>query len=172
MSIPSLTGYTTTYANVGETKNKGIDITLNTLNVKYKDFTWETSFNAAWQNNEIVSLSNGKSDDISNNWFIGQPLGVIYGYASAGLWKASDAADKAKPDRSVVGLVWKPDCGAMQNVSWFVIAAWVAVRLDADSLHNLRAQSTLALDLRSRYSCAAVKLTSRHVIVSSSRITS
>jgi TonB-linked SusC/RagA family outer membrane protein len=96
MSIPSLTGYTTTYANVGETKNKGFDLTLNSINLQYKGFKWETSVNAAWQNNEIVSLSNGKSDDISNNWFIGQPIGVIYGYASAGLWKASDATEMAK----------------------------------------------------------------------------
>jgi TonB-dependent starch-binding outer membrane protein SusC len=96
MSIPSLTGYTSTFANVGETKNKGIDLTLNTVNIKNKDFSWETSINAAWQNNEIVSLSNGKSNDISNNWFIGKPLGVIYGYASNGLWKAEDATEMAK----------------------------------------------------------------------------
>ncbi|NWJ49810.1 MAG: TonB-dependent receptor [Bacteroidetes bacterium] len=96
MSIPALTGYTTTYANVGSTKNRGIDMTLTTINIKAKDFYWETSLNAAWQKNEIVSLANGKSDDISNNWFIGQPIGVIYGYASAGLWKVSDAAEMAK----------------------------------------------------------------------------
>ncbi|HZL10668.1 MAG TPA: TonB-dependent receptor [Prolixibacteraceae bacterium] len=96
MNIPSLTGYTTTFSNVGETKNNGIDITINTVNVKTKDFTWETSLNAAWQENKIVSLSNGKSDDISNLWFIGQPIGVIYSYASAGLWHEEDAAEMAK----------------------------------------------------------------------------
>ncbi len=96
MAIPSLTGYTSTYANVGETKNKGIDITLNTTNIHFKDLTWTTTLNAAYQRNEIVSLSNGKSDDISNLWFIGKPIGVIYGYASAGLWHESDADEMAK----------------------------------------------------------------------------
>ena len=33
---------------------------------------------------------------INNNWFIGQALGVIYGYQSAGLWKEEDAAEMAK----------------------------------------------------------------------------
>ena len=96
MSIPALTGYTITNSNVGETKNVGVDLTLNTINVKIKDFTWETSVNAAWQKDEIVSLANGKSDDISNNWFIGQSISVIYGYESAGLWKEADVAEMAK----------------------------------------------------------------------------
>ncbi|MFT2010437.1 TonB-dependent receptor [Pontibacter sp. 13R65] len=96
MSIPSLTGYTTTYANIGETKNKGIDLTLNTVNVQAGGFTWETSLNAGWQKDEIVSLANGKQDDISNNWFIGQPIGVIYGYASNGLWREGDEEEMAR----------------------------------------------------------------------------
>ena len=33
MGIPSLNGYTQTYANVGETSNIGVDITLNTVNI-------------------------------------------------------------------------------------------------------------------------------------------
>ena len=94
MNIPALTGYTTTYANVGETKNKGIDITLNTMNIKAGSFTWETSVNAAYQNDEIVSLANG--NDINNLWFTGEALGVIYGYASNGLWHEEDAAEMAK----------------------------------------------------------------------------
>lgn len=106
MSIPSLTGYTSTYANIGETKNIGIDLTLNSINIKTKDFTWSTSLNVAWQKDEIVSLANGKEDDISNTWFIGQPIGytlnstaypgVIYNYASAGIWQEKDRTEMEK----------------------------------------------------------------------------
>lgn len=49
MTIPALTGYTNTYANVGETSNMGVDITLNTVNVKTRNFEWSTTLNAAWQ---------------------------------------------------------------------------------------------------------------------------
>lgn len=96
MSLPSITGYTNSWANIGETKNKGFDITINTVNLKTRNFTWESNLNAAYQKEEIVSLANGKSDDISNVWFIGQSIGVIYGYASNGIWKESDAAEMAK----------------------------------------------------------------------------
>jgi len=33
-SIPTVTGYTTTYANIGETANKGIDLSINSVNIK------------------------------------------------------------------------------------------------------------------------------------------
>ncbi len=95
-SIPTVTGYTTTFANVGKTANKGIDINITTVNIRKKDITWSTTLNAAWQKEHIVSLANGKQNDISNTWFIGQPIGVIYGYKALGLWQSKDAADMAK----------------------------------------------------------------------------
>jgi TonB-dependent starch-binding outer membrane protein SusC len=91
--LPSVTGYTATYANIGETANTGVDITISTVNVKQKDLTWTTTLNAAWQKEHIVTLSNGKQDDIPNNWFIDQPIGVIYGYRALGLWQSKDAAE-------------------------------------------------------------------------------
>jgi TonB-dependent starch-binding outer membrane protein SusC len=90
--IPSVTGYTSTFDNVGETANKGLDITVTTVNVRRNDLTWSTTINAAWQKDHIVTLANGKQNDIPNNWFIDQPNGVIYGYKALGLWQSKDAA--------------------------------------------------------------------------------
>jgi TonB-linked SusC/RagA family outer membrane protein len=90
--IPSVTGATSTFANIGKTSNEGIDITITTVNVKQKDLTWSTTLNAAWQKDHIVSLALGKQNDIPNNWFIDQPIGVIYGYKELGLWQAKDAS--------------------------------------------------------------------------------
>jgi hypothetical protein len=80
--------FDTTFANIGETANTGVDITLTTVNIKQKDLTWTTTTTAAWQKEHIETLSNGKQDDISNTWFIDQPIGVIYGYRAIGLWQA------------------------------------------------------------------------------------
>ncbi len=95
-SIPTVTGFLDTYANIGETKSKGVDLTINTINIKTHDFEWSSNFNASYQDNEIVSLANGKQDDLNNSWFIGQSQSVIYGYQAAGVWKESDAAEMAK----------------------------------------------------------------------------
>ena len=96
MTIPSVAGYSTTYANIGETKNKGVDLTLNTVNINKGKFLWTTNLNASWSNNKIVRLSNGFEDDINNGWFIGQPQEVIYGFESAGIWKEKDIAEMEK----------------------------------------------------------------------------
>ena len=94
--IPSVTGYTTTFQNVGETANQGIDININTINMTTNNFQWTTNFNASWQKDKIVTLANGKQDDINNNWFIGKPNGVIYGFASNGMWQYADTATLTK----------------------------------------------------------------------------
>ncbi len=95
-NIPSVTGYTSTYQNIGATANKGFDISLTTVNIKNRNFNWTTTVNASWQKEHIVTLSNGKQNDINNNWFINQPIGVIYGYKPVGIWQKTDAPDYAK----------------------------------------------------------------------------
>jgi len=95
-NIPTVTGFTTTYENVGKTANTGIDILLTTVNISSKNLTWTTTLNASWQKDHIVSLANGTQPDISNLWFPGQPLGVIYGYKASGLWNTGDSADYKK----------------------------------------------------------------------------
>jgi len=95
-SIPTVTGFSSTLQNVGQTENMGIDISLSTININIRNFQWTTNFNASWQKEEIVSLANGKQDDINNNWFIGQPIGVIYGIKANGLWHLSDSTEYKK----------------------------------------------------------------------------
>ncbi|MBQ8487247.1 MAG: TonB-dependent receptor [Prevotella sp.] len=95
-SLPPLTGYPSMLANVGKTKNKGLEVTLNTIPVMYQDFTWTSNLNFAWQKDEIVELAYGKEDDINNSRFIGESISVYYGYEADGLWQESDADEMAK----------------------------------------------------------------------------
>ena len=96
MSIPSLTGYPSMMANIGKTSNKGIEVTLNTIPVMTKDFTWTSNLNFAFQKDKIEELSNGKEDDINNAWFIGESIAVFFGYEADGIWQEEDAAEMAK----------------------------------------------------------------------------
>ena len=95
-SVPTTIGVRDTYQNVGETEGKGVELTLNTINVTTKDFEWSSNLSASYQQNKIVSLQNGKFDDINNNLFIGDSQNVIYGFESNGIWKPEDAAEMAK----------------------------------------------------------------------------
>lgn len=87
--LPAVSGYTSVLTNVGKTRNKGIEVSLSTVNIQNKDFTWSTDFMYSTNKEEIVELYNGKVDDIGNSWFIGEALGVYYDYKKIGIWQDS-----------------------------------------------------------------------------------
>ncbi|MFV0403949.1 MAG: SusC/RagA family TonB-linked outer membrane protein [Bacteroides graminisolvens] len=86
-SIPGITGFSNVLDNIGEMKNSGIELSLSSVNIDKRDFTWRTDLNISHNKEEIVSLVNGKQDMPSNGWFIGQPLSVYRYYIVDGLWQ-------------------------------------------------------------------------------------
>lgn len=97
-TIPTLTGYNTTLANVGKTSNKGVEVTISAVPVQTRDFNWNTNFNMAWQKDKIDELAYGKNDMKDNAWFIGEALSVYYGFQNDGIWQDTpeDRAEMAK----------------------------------------------------------------------------
>jgi TonB-linked SusC/RagA family outer membrane protein len=107
-SIPSVTGYTTTLANVGATGNRGVDLTLNTRNIRSENFTWSSTLNFSANRDRIIELANGRNDDVNNRWFIGQPLSVYYDFVKDRIWQNTpgDLAEIAKFNAN--GLSFRP----------------------------------------------------------------
>ena len=102
-NIPIITGYSNIYDNLGKVKNKGLEITLNTVNITTSAFKWESTINFSSYKNEIVSLygnldSNGNEvSDLGNRWFIGHPIRVIYDYEMVGVWQEGEDPSKWDP---------------------------------------------------------------------------
>lgn len=86
LSIPTLSGYPRTMGNVGNTQNKGVDLTINTINVQTKNFLWTTNLNFAYTKDKITNLANGKTDDVANYFFIDKPISLFYDIDNNGLW--------------------------------------------------------------------------------------
>ena len=96
-SLPPMTGFEATVVNLGETRNKGVEIALNTVNVRSDKFQWESSITFASNRNRIEHLyfadadNDGvEDDDLGNRWFIGQPIGVTYDYVFDGIYQEGD----------------------------------------------------------------------------------
>lgn len=89
-TVPIMNGYKTIWDNVGKTRNKGVEFTLNTVNIRNKDFEWSTNLVFSLNRDKIVDLRGDKKDDITNNWFIGKPLRVYYDYKVDGVWQQGD----------------------------------------------------------------------------------
>lgn len=85
--------------NIGETENRGLEISFTSMNISTKDFNWEMSGNISFNQNKIVSLygikdENGKEmDDAGNNWYIGQPIRVYYNYVWDGVWQLDEEVE-------------------------------------------------------------------------------
>ena len=55
-------------ANVGDITNTGIELTVNAVPVKTKDFTWQTTVNLAHNKNKVDKLSNKKFSVDYKDW--------------------------------------------------------------------------------------------------------
>lgn len=101
--LPSFSGFGSILANLGEVHNSGFELSLNSTNIKNKDFTWTTSAGISYNKNKIVHIyydydENGvEKDDTNNGWFIGKAADEIWYYETDGVWQnnPSDIAQAA-----------------------------------------------------------------------------
>ncbi|WP_340114605.1 SusC/RagA family TonB-linked outer membrane protein [Maribellus mangrovi] len=91
LSLPPTAGVGSYMANIGETQNKGFELSLNGIIIDNLDgFTWEAGVNLYANRNKLVALASGQEKDEANWWFVGYPIDVIYDYKKVGLWQLGD----------------------------------------------------------------------------------
>lgn len=92
--VPYTSGFKFAYTNVGELRNEGFEIAINTHNLA-GELQWRTNVTFAQNNNEIIKLSGedeaglvGQNILGINGWTRiteGKPIGTFYGYKSDGI---------------------------------------------------------------------------------------
>ena len=103
--LPTSIGFNAVTRNVGETRNRGIEIGVSTVNINTAGgFKWTTDFQFTKNQEAIISLYNGAVDDVGNKWFIGKPLTAQYDYKKAGIWQTNET-DQAKSYGFVPGQI-------------------------------------------------------------------
>lgn len=103
--LPGSIGFSQVTRNVGETRNRGIELGVTTVNVNTGGgFKWTTDFQFTKNNEAIVSLYNGAINDIGNRWFIGEPLNSYYDYKKAGIWQLGEE-EQAKKYGALIGQI-------------------------------------------------------------------
>ncbi len=86
----SLTGYSNIVGNLGTIENRGVEITLGTLNVRANDFYWNTHLVLAYNNNRIVKLNTltpltTGAQQIQQKYVEGYSAFSLFSYQYAGL---------------------------------------------------------------------------------------
>lgn len=75
----------TVSTNVGKVRNKGVEVTLSTVNVQTKDWNWTTSLNFSANKNELREINGTGNDLPANGLFVGQPINNVYQYNWTGI---------------------------------------------------------------------------------------
>ena len=102
-SIPITSGFedtTETFTNAGKMRNKGVEMTLRTINMKGL-FSWESALTATYNKNEILDLNSETPmfiNQMGNSYVTmlraGYPINVFYGYVTDGLFQNWDEVNR------------------------------------------------------------------------------
>lgn len=95
--IPVMTGFKQIKSSMGQVNNRGIELSVRSVNIDTQDWHWTTGVTFWLNRNKLVHLygedldgDGREDDDISNSRFIGKPLGAIYGYQQDGIVQETD----------------------------------------------------------------------------------
>jgi TonB-linked SusC/RagA family outer membrane protein len=102
-SLNPSSGYSNAIKNIGEISNQGLELTLNTVNIANKDFSWTSNFNISFNKNRVVSLNEDQAALLTNvRWssnfnnttpYIAKPgksVSMFYGFIFDGIYQYSD----------------------------------------------------------------------------------
>lgn len=104
-TLPIMTGYSTVETNVGEVQNKGIEVTLNSVNIEGRtrdELRWESGLIFSMNRNKLIHLygTDANGDGIEDNdisgapfydvYVIGKSIHSIWDYKMLGIVQATD----------------------------------------------------------------------------------
>ena len=107
-TLPSIIGYASVMSNLGRVDNKGVEVSLNSVNINKPDFRWTSQFTFSANRNTIVHLSGEmvdilddagnvigqkEADDYDNHWFIGHAIDQIWDYKQLGIYQLGEETE-------------------------------------------------------------------------------
>ena len=117
---PYYTGFSSIAMNFGSLENKGMELLLETVNLKggKNKLRWSSSFNLSFNRSKVKSLPTTEPLELSNSIVReGQPIGLFYGhkalgvyaYSSDNIWKYDEVTGEPIPYRkgSASGEIFK-----------------------------------------------------------------
>ncbi|HBT86889.1 MAG TPA: SusC/RagA family protein [Porphyromonadaceae bacterium] len=108
--LPDFSGFSSITTNLGEVSNRGVEIFINSNNIRNSVLEWNTSLSFSYNKNRIKHLyyeyedildnennviGQREMDDRTNGWFIGKPISAIWNYRVTGIWQI-DEIEEAK----------------------------------------------------------------------------
>lgn len=98
VSLNPFSGFRTATGNIGDLRNRGIELMLQSVNVRAGKFEWTSNLTFSYNKNKLVSyatalsfLSNGPdAKAATSNYFVGYSMSPLFAYRYAGLDNSGD----------------------------------------------------------------------------------
>jgi TonB-linked SusC/RagA family outer membrane protein len=109
VNIPTSTGYSKQYQNIAALRNRGVEFSLNTLNVRSENFQWRSALNLTFNRSKVKSLYGSSGSDYMITAYesrinfytkVGGPVSTFYGYKYDGVYTTDDFVQQ--PDGTYV----------------------------------------------------------------------
>ncbi|WP_339885324.1 SusC/RagA family TonB-linked outer membrane protein [Polaribacter vadi] len=120
-AIPTngFTGYNSVIGNLGDLENNGIELSLNTQNVAFNDFSWSSSINGAYNKNTITDLrvlnaATSGNDRVNNIYVTDYAAYAVFAYDYAGLDANGDPQVKLADGT----IVTDPDATEVEDIKY------------------------------------------------------
>jgi len=96
--LPTSSGYSSIYKNIGSVQNQGLDMMVDATPVQTSDFRWNATLNLNYNKNKILHLGENDEDIELNSWVggsesilrVGENLSSFYGYRRLGVYTIED----------------------------------------------------------------------------------
>ncbi len=112
MKTNQSTGYDTYFTNMGNTRNRGIEVALTTRNIVTRKFSWSTMFTISHNDQLVIDAGEDRLVPTYSNfrnltqplygYRAGYPVNSLWGYQYAGVWHSQDEIDRNKISKTYV----------------------------------------------------------------------
>ncbi len=108
--LPRISGYASQLQNVGSVMNRGVELSITTVNTESERFGWRSTLNLSANRNKVLDLGGSNFIDPGTSRYgffignmsshivqVGQPLGSFYGFQVNGIFQQGDVCPLATP---------------------------------------------------------------------------
>ena len=111
MQNATITGYSSRWANIGNTENKGVEFSFTSRNISRRNFQWTTNLTVSHNSSKVTEIATayGYVSTYSRGGYMiygyaeGYPANSLWGFQYEGVWHTQDEVEQNKQTKTYVG---------------------------------------------------------------------
>ncbi|MEX2595256.1 MAG: TonB-dependent receptor [Anditalea sp.] len=162
--LPSTTGFTGVMDNIGDIENRGVELSIQTVNIISDNFRWNTGLNFTRNVNKVLNLNGDIMYPWSGRIMEGRPLNEFYGFKRLGTWNLDEADEAATYGRLPGDVKWQDtNNNGVKDLDDRVVLGNGMPKFEANMINTFSYKGlSLLIDLQSMYGLSLAQ-TTRHL---------